>query len=268
MTAENRPRTRAQESQKFLGKLVKLATGNWRQREKKGSAHHKLQDERTWTHADVVLAEAPAAPAADAAVRVVSKPPVLRQAKQLPCIQKSFQWSFASGAVSVSGSGSGQGNGKGSQRQAHTHAHTHIYKMAAAAAQKVSWRMKNFLAMPRTSSSCAMPAKQWRQKQQQQQLLTLATAIPKMKVALSGSMFPAASISEQSTACSPGLRSLALRSGSHSACGLKQSASVGENWNDKVQSLSGLAVSLCSFCVFHFSAVALRFSSFSILFLA
>lgn len=101
--------------------------------------------------------------------------------------------------------------------------------MAAAAAQKVSWRMKNFLAMPRTSSSCALAAKQWRQKQQQQQLLTLATAIPKMKVALSGSMFPAASISAQSTARSSELRALALWSGSHSACGLKQSASVGEN---------------------------------------
>lgn len=107
---------------KVFGQTSK--TGNWRQREKKGSAHHKLQDERTWTHADVVLAEAPAAAAA--AFRVVSKPPVLRRAKQLPCIQKSFQWSFASGAVSVSGSGSGHGNGKGSQRQAHRRTHTYI----------------------------------------------------------------------------------------------------------------------------------------------
>lgn len=225
MTAENRPRTRAQESQKFLGKLVKLATGNWRQREKKGSAHHKLQDERTWTHADVVLAEAPAAAAA--AFRVVSKPPVLRRAKQLPCIQKSFQWSFASGAVSVSASGSGHGNGKGSQRQAHTRTHTYIQNgcrcgtKSVMAHEKLPGHAQDFIIMCLGRKTMAA--------EEAAAAAPHATAIPKMKVALSGSMFPAASISAQSTARSSELRALALWSGCHSDCGLKQSASVGEN---------------------------------------
>lgn len=174
MTAENRPRhrTRYWESQKFFG-LAKL-TELWHARrggaQKRKEAHHKLQDERTWTCTRMLSWQQRLLLALMLAL-AVSKPPVLRQAKQLPCIQKSFQWSFASGTVSGSGSGHGQPK---VETGTHTHTQRQTHKMAAAAAQKVSWRMKNFLAMPRTSSSCALAAKQWRQRQWQRQLLTLA----------------------------------------------------------------------------------------------